>query len=46
MDVKEEFRGIGIRIEDDVLVEENGIRILSEGIPKTIEAVEEACAEG
>ncbi len=28
------YRGIGIRIEDDVLVTEVGCRVLSEGIPK------------
>jgi Xaa-Pro aminopeptidase len=41
--VREEFRGIGIRIEDDVLVTEAGARVLSEAIPKQIDAVEAAC---
>lgn len=37
----EELRGIGVRIEDDVLVEADGsVRRLSEDIPRTIEAVE------
>lgn len=40
--VPEEYRGIGVRIEDDVLVEEDGsVRRLSESIPRTIPDVEE-----
>ena len=34
----------GIRIEDDILVTEEGYRILGKPIPKTIEEVETACA--
>jgi Xaa-Pro aminopeptidase len=34
----------GIRIEDDVLVTEDGYRILGKPIPKTVEEVEGACA--
>ncbi len=34
------FRGIGIRIEDDVLVTEDGYDNLTGGIPKTIEQIE------
>lgn len=33
----------GVRIEDDVLVTENGSRVLGKHIPKTVEEVEEAC---
>ncbi len=40
-----EFRGIGIRIEDDVLMGENGPEWLSAGIPKEIDAVEAWMAE-
>ena len=29
-DVPEEFRGIGIRIEDDVLITKDGIEVLTE----------------
>jgi Xaa-Pro aminopeptidase len=36
----EAFRGIGIRIEDDVLVTEQGHENLTAAIPKTIEAIE------
>lgn len=43
-DKVEEYRDFGgIRIEDDVLVTENGNRILGKPIPKTIEEVEAAC---
>jgi Xaa-Pro aminopeptidase len=42
--VDERWRGIGIRIEDDVLVTEDGHAVLSEGIPKDIDDVESACA--
>ncbi|CAK4082835.1 unnamed protein product [Aphanomyces euteiches] len=38
--VPAEFRGIGIRIEDDVLITETGIEILTSRVPKTISELE------
>ncbi|XP_037544802.1 xaa-Pro aminopeptidase 3 [Nematolebias whitei] len=41
----EHFRGLGVRIEDDVVIQdEGGPLILSSGAPKTIADVEKACA--
>jgi Xaa-Pro aminopeptidase len=40
-----EFRGIGVRIEDDILVTAEGIENLTAGTPKTVEEVEATCAE-
>lgn len=38
--VPEEYRGIGVRIEDDILVTEDGNRNLSAGLPRTSSDVE------
>jgi Xaa-Pro aminopeptidase len=43
--VPPEFRGIGVRIEDDILITPEGYDVLTKGTPKTIEEVERTCAE-
>lgn len=38
--VPERWRGIGIRIEDDILITENGHEVLTAAVPKAIDALE------
>ena len=38
--VAKKWRGIGIRIEDDVVVTEAGCNVISDGVPKTVEEIE------
>ncbi|MCB0416656.1 MAG: aminopeptidase P family protein [Bdellovibrionales bacterium] len=37
------YKGIGIRIEDDVVVTSKGCKVLTSGVPKEVEEVEAAC---
>ena len=45
-DVESRWRGIGIRIEDDILVTKTGHENLTSAVPKSIEEVEAACGAG
>lgn len=40
------LRGIGIRIEDDVLITRSGPEVLTAAVPKTIRAIEAICRRG
>jgi Xaa-Pro aminopeptidase len=40
MNVDEKWRGIGVRIEDDVVVTESGCDVLTAGVPKLADEIE------
>jgi len=44
-EIPAEYRGIGIRIEDDVLITADSFDVLTAGTPKTVDDVERTCAE-
>ncbi|MEA5468195.1 aminopeptidase P N-terminal domain-containing protein [Spirulina sp. 06S082] len=39
-EIPERWRGIGIRIEDDILVTEDGCEVLTAGVPKSVEEMQ------
>ena len=38
-----EMRGVGVRIEDDILVTDSGSRNLTAGVPRSVKDIEDAC---
>lgn len=43
--VDEEWRGIGVRIEDDVVVTGRGHKVLTDGVPKEVDEIEDLMAK-
>jgi Xaa-Pro aminopeptidase len=43
--IRPEFRGLGIRIEDDILITRDGHENLTAGVPTSVDEVEAICAE-
>ena len=42
----ERFRGVGIRIEDDVLVTADGHEVMTAAVPKTVAEIESLTTSG
>jgi len=45
MNIPKKYRGIGIRIEDDILITKEGCENLSQGITKSVEEIEKMCKD-
>ena len=43
-DVPAAFHNIGIRIEDDIVITDKGCRVMTDGAPKTVDAIEQLMA--
>jgi len=43
--VESKWRGIGIRIEDDIVITKDGCDILTKDVPKSVAAIEALMAE-
>jgi Xaa-Pro aminopeptidase len=44
--VPKRFQRIGVRIEDDVVVTKTGVQVLTDGVPKDVEAIEKLMSRG